>query len=472
MFFHVLIVEIVRVGHRREVACHGILERIDRRAKRARVTEVQTTPHWVGFLKLAWAGLILISPAIWAQDDENLEPERDPAYKNMRLLANAIQLIRQDYYDESKVDFDQLVQSALRGMLAELDPHSQFLDGSEFKSMQEDTKSSFGGLGIQVTIRNGTLVILSPMEGSPGFEAGLMPMDEILKINGVATDRLTQAEAVDLLRGEAGEKVTLTIRRPETKELKDYTVERAVIKVPSVRQAVILPAELTGDYKIGYVRVTQFSEPTAAELALALDRLEDEGAQALILDLRYNPGGLLSSAVDVCGEFLPAGTQVVFTAGRSPNRPFVTASSSKNRRLPLAILINSTSASGSEIVAGALKDLGRAILVGETTFGKGSVQSVMAIQDGSALRLTTATYLTPSKSPIHEVGVSPHIRTALSPAEERAVLEARRNSEAPEALRAGGAGPPDRQLSRAIDALRGALMHRARVASSGKPDKA
>jgi carboxyl-terminal processing protease len=404
------------------------------------------------------------------QTDENLEPPEDPAYEGMRVLANAIQLIRQDYVTEDKIDYKSLVSAALRGMLSELDPHSQFLEGQEFKSMQEDTKSTFGGLGIQVSISNGTLVIISPMEGGPGFEAGLLPNDEILKIDGVATDRLTQAEAVDLLRGEVGEKVTLTIRRPETREIKDFTIERAIIKVTSVRQADLLPEEITGPFRIGYVRITQFSEPTSAELAAVLDELEAEGMEALVLDLRYNPGGLLSSAVEVCGEFLPPSTQVVFTAGRNPSRPFSTPGTSRNRRLPVAILINYASASGSEIVAGALKDLGRAVLVGETTFGKGSVQSVRPIQvgsgsyDGAAIRLTTHTYLTPSKSPIHEVGVAPHIRASLSSSEERLLLQQRRKLDRNESRAPDGSFQnPDPQLSRAVDALRGTLLFRARA---------
>jgi carboxyl-terminal processing protease len=404
----------------------------------------------------------------WAQVDPAEEIEDDPAYASMRLLANAIQLIRQDYVDEERVDYEKLVQSALRGMLAELDPHSQFLDQAAFKAMQEDTRSEFGGLGIQVGLRNGHLVVVAPMEGTPAFEAGLLPGDRIVKIEGKTTDRLTLPEAVDMLRGEVGEKITLTIQRPPDLQIMDFTLERAVIKVKSVRDPMLLPAEQTGGRKIGYVRLSAFSEPTARELGEALDQLEEEGAEGLILDLRFNPGGLLTSAIDVCAQFLPAGTEVVSTAGRTPGRPFQTSSNaSRDRRIPLVILINSSSASGAEIVAGALRDLGRAVLIGETTFGKGSVQGVSSMGDGSAIRLTTATYLTPSRQPIHEVGVRPHIFSVLTPAEERALVRHRQRLDSPEA----GETPParvvdpgkDGQLLRGVEVMQGLLLARDRV---------
>ena len=419
---------------------------------------------------LASAGFALPPSALAQAPSPSSSPtpaiEDDPAYASIRLLANAIQLIRQDYFDASKVDYDRLIHSALRGMLAELDPHSQFLDKDSFRSLQEDTRSEFGGLGIQVGLREGALVIISPMEGSPAFEAGLLPGDRILKINQQTTDRLTLPEAVDLLRGEVGEKITLTISRPPETAPKDYTLQRAIIKVKSVRDERILPPELTGGKRLGYLRLSQFSEPTAAELETALDQLEAEGAEGLILDLRFNPGGLLGSAVDVCAQFLPPRTEVVSTLGRTPGRPFTTSDkASRNRRLPLVILINSASASGAEIVAGALKDLGRAVLVGETTFGKGSVQGVSDMGDGSAIRLTTATYLTPGRQPIHEVGVRPHIVATITPAEERTLLQHRQRIERREhPLPDDQILREDSQLRRAVEVLRGLLLANQRSA--------
>jgi len=394
---------------------------------------------------------LALSAAVLAQDPS--DPPEDSPYEQMQVLARAMQLIRQDYVDESKVSYKDLTYEAMRGMLSSLDPHSQFMDPRDFKSMQEDTKSEFGGLGIVVSQKNGVLTVVSPMEDSPGFEAGILPGDRILKINGQTAEKFTLQQAVDKLRGEVGEKVSLTISRPATKEIKDYELTRAIIKVPSVKDAQILSAG--GGARIGYVRITQFNEPTAAELSKALDKLEKQGMDALVLDLRYNPGGLLNSAVDVAGEFLPSNTMVAFTRGRTPAREYRTQPhGSHERKYPLAVLVNYASASGSEIVAGALKDLGRALLVGETTFGKGSVQSVISLPDGSAVRLTTAKYFTPGKNLIHEHGVSPHIRTSLTYDEETDLLRSRRKQEnsAKDARLI-----IDPQLARAMDVLQGTL---------------
>jgi carboxyl-terminal processing protease len=392
------------------------------------------------------------------QTGDSADP--DSPYENMHVLARAMQLIRQDYVNGEKTTFRDLTYSALRGMLSELDPHSSFMDPPDFKGMQEDTKSEFGGLGVTVTTKNGALTIISVADGTPGFEAGLQPNDQIRKINETTTERMTMGDSVDMLRGEAGEKVTLTIFRPSSREVLEFTIARAVIKVPSIYDAMILPTTAADGRKIGYVRMTQFNEPTAKELAEALDRLEDEGMEALILDLRFNPGGLLNSAVDVCSEFLPPNTQVVYTEGRSPNREYFTSRTSGGvREYPLVVLVNNSSASGSEIVAGALKDLGRAIVVGETTFGKGSVQSVIALPDGSAMRFTTAKYFTPGRKPIHEHGVSPDIRATMTPEQEIELFQARRRREFP--LRETGERPSnaDPQLDRAVDALTGVLMY-------------
>lgn len=379
------------------------------------------------------------------------EPEDSP-YEHLQILARAMQLIRQDYVDANKVSYRDLTYSALRGMLAELDPHSQFMEPSAFRDMQEDTKSEFGGLGVIVTLENGVLTVVAPMEDSPGFEAGLEPGDQILRINGKSTEGLALPEAIERLRGEVGEKITLTIRRPSTKEIREFNLVRQTIRVRSIKDAQVLPGPAP---RIGYVRITQFSEPTAGELARELDRLEKEGMEALVLDLRYNPGGLLGSAVDVCGLFLQPGTLVVSTEGRAPGRRYsASPRGGKRRDYPLAILVNYASASGAEVVAGALKDLGRALIVGETTFGKGSVQSVVEMPDGSAIRLTTAQYFTPAGHVIHEKGVTPHICAPISQEQEIELLRQRRDvrtTARPNLLR-------DPQLARAVDALRGVLM--------------
>jgi carboxyl-terminal processing protease len=203
-------------------------------------------------------------------------------------------------------------------MLDALDPHSQFMEPKSFKNMQEDTRSEFGGLGVVVTQKSGVLTVINPMEDTPGFKAGILPGDQILKINGENTDNMPLNEAVEKLRGNAGEKVALTIRRPTNGSVKDYELTREVIKVASVKDARILPKRTPSQPRIGYARITQFNEPTASELSAALDKLEAQGMDAFILDLRHNPGGLLGSAVDVCGQFLPPNTMVVYTEGRTP----------------------------------------------------------------------------------------------------------------------------------------------------------
>ena len=399
--------------------------------------------------------LTLLLACVSAKGENTKKSENeDSPYEQLEILTRAMQLIRQDYVNDSKTSYKELTYSALHGMLESLDPHSQFMEPKDFKSMQEDTKSEFAGLGVTLTEKSGILTILHPMEDTPGFEAGLLPGDQILKINGESTEKLNINSAIEKLRGKVGERVTLTINRPSTSQLKDFEIIRAIIKVPSVKDAQILP--LQGKARIGYVRITQFNEPTATELANALNTLEKDGMEALVLDLRYNPGGLLGSAVDVCGEFLEPNTLIVFTEGRTPSREYRTATTSTSQReYPIVVLTNYASASGSEIVAGALKDLGRALLVGETTFGKGSVQSVVSLPDGSAARLTTAKYFTPSRKLIHEHGVSPHIRATLTREQETALLRSRRKGEESSTP---PRPPADPQLDRAVDALQATIL--------------
>jgi carboxyl-terminal processing protease len=386
----------------------------------------------------------------------------DAGYENLTVFTRALQLIRQDYVDPNKIGYKDLTYSALRGMLSSLDPHSQFMEPTDFRDMQDETRSEFGGLGIVVSTKDGILTVVSPMEDTPGFRAGILPGDQILRINGITTEKMSLQDAIDLLRGDPGQKVTLTIFRPSNKETKDYVLQREIIKVASVKDAKILDQSLTGTFKIGYLRITQFNEPTAQELSQKLNELQAQGMQALIVDLRYNPGGLLTSAVDVCGLFLPPKTMVVYTEGRdaSQRREYDTSKNEKQRpNFPMALLVNSGSASGSEIVAGALKDLNRAILVGETTFGKGSVQSVIQLPDGSALRLTTAKYYTPSKQVIHEKGITPNIKASLSPDQERALILRRRDGPLSPDEQKFVNEQKDTQLDRAVDALKGVMIY-------------
>src|SRR5256884_6317450 len=390
------------------------------------------------------------------------ENDPDSGYAQIAVFAKAIQLLRQDYVDGNKTSYHDLVYAAMKGMLASLDPHSQFMEPDDFRDMQDDTRSRFNGLGIEVSTKNGVLTVVTPMEDTPAAKAGILAGDQILKINGTPTERLELQQAINLLRGKPGQKATLTILRPSNKEVKDFVLERAEVKVQSVKNAHLVDKELTGAFKVGYVRVVQFNEPTAEELAKTLDELQKQGMQALILDLRNNPGGLLNSAVDVCAQFLPPNTKVVSTQGRvaSQQHDYATSGAKKERpNFPMALLINEGSASGAEIVSGALKDLHRAILVGETTFGKGSVQNVMQLPDGSAVRFTTAKYYTPGKQVIQGNGVTPNIRVAVTADQERS-LSALRNT--------GNMKPEDEktiikardpQMLRAIDALKGVMIY-------------
>ena len=395
-------------------------------------------------------------------------------YFNLTVFTRALQLVRQDYVDESKTSYRGLTYAALHGMLNGLDPHSQFMEPADFKDMEDETKSEFGGLGIVVSTKDGVITVVTPMEDTPSLRAGIMPGDQILRINGNVTDRMSLQDALNLLRGDPGQKITLTIYRPATKETKEFTLQREIIKVASVKDAKILDPAEGGKFKIGYLRVTQFNEPTAQELGQKLDELQQQGMQALVLDLRFNPGGLLTSAVDVCGLFLPPKTMVVYTEGRdgAQRREYSTDPKSKPRTtVPMVVLVNGQSASGAEIVAGALKDLNRAIIVGETTFGKGSVQSVIQLPDGSALRLTTARYYTPSRQVIHQNGVAPNIKASLTAEQEKALLLRRREGALSPEDQKFVNSQRDSQLDRAVDAVESVMIYTQRGAQPQPSEK-
>ena len=410
------------------------------------------------------ASLLLpgVFSGVCAQEEQSGKKEDDNGYSQISLFAKAIQLIRQDYVDGNKTSYHDLITAALKGMLSSLDPHSQFMDPDDFRDMQEDTRSRFNGLGIEVSMKNGLPTVITAMEDTPAARAGILSGDQILKVNGISTERMGLQDAINVLRGPAGGKVTFTLLRPSTKEIKDYTLERAEIKVQSVKGTKLLDAELSGPFKIAYIRLIQFNEPTAEELSRALDELQKQGMQALVLDLRNNPGGLLNSAVDVCAQFLPPNTKVVSTQGRvaSQQHDYSTSGARKERPpFPIALLINEGSASGAEIVSGALKDLHRAILVGETTFGKGSVQNVMQLPDGSAVRFTTAKYYTPSKQIIQGNGVTPNIRVPMTAEQERTLFTLRNAENVKPDEEKNIIKTKDPQMLRAIDALKGVMIY-------------
>ena len=345
---------------------------------------------------------------------------REDVYANMEAFTRVLELVRQNYVDGSKVSYEDLINAALKGMLNTLDPHSEYMDARKFDELRNDTSGEFGGVGIVVSFRDNLITVVAPMDDSPGAKAGIAAGDRIVKIDGQSTERLTLNDAVGKLRGRPGSKVTITIARPSFQKPKDITLERAVITVSTVRDA-----NGKGEFplltnKTGYVRLSSFGERTDADLEKALQKLEAQGMQSLVLDLRDNPGGLLDQAVKVSEKFLTKGQLVVSTEGRTASeRSQHKASGSAHPKLPMVVLINEGSASASEIVAGCLQDLKRAVLVGEKSFGKGSVQSILPLKDCAALRLTTAKYYTPSHREIHGKGIQPDTVVPMTPDEER-----------------------------------------------------
>lgn len=394
--------------------------------------------------------------------------EKENPYPQLELFTKVLETIRKDYVDKDKVGYKELTYGALRGMLSSLDPHSQFMEPEGYKDMKEDTEGKFGGVGMQISMsKEGFVTVVTPIENTPSARAGILPGDRIIKIEGKPTDKMTLPDVVRHLRGDPGTKVTFTVFRAKAKNpgerIKDYTVERAIIPVESVRDGKILQDG------IGYVRITQFNEPTAEEFEKALVKLEGQGMDALILDLRNNPGGLLESARKVASKFIPGGELIVSTEGRDvANKIVYRADRGKKRALPVVVLVNNGSASGSEIVAGALQDLKRAVIVGETTFGKGSVQSVLPLPDGSAMRLTTGKYYTPSHKVIHERGITPDIIVPVS-AEDEAKLMAQRAraglppSDDPAEKTEKVEEIADAQIDRAVDLLKGVKLFAEQV---------
>ncbi len=330
-------------------------------------------------------------------------------------LRNALSLINSYYVNSDPVKMDTLTESALEGMMSNLDPYSEYLDEEEFQLLEEDSSQEFGGIGIRIELKDDRLTIVAPIEGTPGDQAGLLRGDQIIKVEEESIEGVSLRKCIELLRGKPGTKVALGVFRPREDREFQVIVERALIEVESIRGARMLNEE------IGYLRIIQFGSKTAEELEKALKELEGQGMQAVILDLRNNPGGLLEAAVDVLEPFFHRKQLMVYTEGRNDysNNEWYTESSDNVRKYPMAVLVNSGSASASEIVAGAMKDTGRAIVVGEKTFGKGSVQTVLPLGNGAGLRLTTAKFYTPGGYVIQENGIEPDVVVESSAEEDR-----------------------------------------------------
>lgn len=331
-------------------------------------------------------------------------------YDNLRVFSEVLSLVQRNYVEE--VNTKDLIYGAIKGMLNNLDPHSSFMTPEMFKEMQVDTKGEFGGLGIQIGIRDKMLTVIAPIEDTPAELAGILAGDKIVKIEDMFTKDMTLTEAVEKMRGPKGTQVTITIMREGLDAPKEYTITRAIIKIQSVKSRVLKD-------DIGYVRISQFQEKTSEDLQKALKELDEKNIKGLVVDLRNDPGGLLNMAVEVSGAFLPSGKLVVYIKGRNGEKDeFFTRNPSPRTGYPIVVLVNQGSASASEIVAGALQDWGRAVIMGTTTFGKGSVQTVLQLSDGAGLRLTTAKYYTPKDRSIQNTGIAPDIEVKQPPLPE------------------------------------------------------
>jgi carboxyl-terminal processing protease len=408
---------------------------------------------------MVWA-FILSCNAVELTQTSATPSSEEGRYRSALLFASVVEMIRDEYLEIEKTDYDKMTYAALRGLLTSLDPHSQFLDPEHYKMIRTETEGQFGGLGISVGMVENQLTVNVPIEGGPGFRAGLLPGDRIVKIEGKGTQKLSLGEAIRLLRGRPGVPVQLSIYRPSEQKTFELSVVREMIQVPTLQETKMISSSVSQGEKIGYVRITQFGEKTSKEFDAAMAQLGKEGATALVLDLRDNPGGLVDAAVEVVSRFVPGGTLVVATEGRkvgSTQQKYLSRNVNLRIRWPTVVLVNGNTASAAEIVAGALQDLGLAVIVGETTFGKGSVQTVQRVDPSVipdvGVRLTTAHYTTPSRKKIHGVGIEPDIIARLTRGEEEAIFQKRspglKKNQDPEAE------VNDEPLDRAIDLLRG-----------------
>lgn len=420
------------------------------------------------FICILASGLFLAAPYTTRAQSNN-----DETYRQLTLFGDVFQRVRSDYVEQ--VSDQELIEAAINGMLTSLDPHSAYLPDDNFKKMQVQTKGKFGGLGIEVTMENGFVKVVSPIDDTPADKAGLQPEDLIISVDGVSIVGLTLNEAVEKLRGPIGSNVKIAVQRAQDEPF-EVDITRDEIKIRSVRSRLY--------DSVGYVRITTFSEQTSPGLQKALDDLQaesSEGLTGLVIDLRNNPGGLLSEAIRVSDAFLEEG-EIVSTRGRGESdiQHAYARPGDISDGLPIVVLINSGSASASEIVAGALKDHRRAIVMGTRSFGKGSVQTITPMPGHGAMRLTTARYFTPSGVSIQAKGISPDIEVALAriemleggPVREEDLRGALDSKDESSASSEDTPEPPadpievDYQLARAIDLLRGLTVFSALAANS------
>ncbi|MGH7997083.1 MAG: S41 family peptidase [Opitutaceae bacterium] len=343
-----------------------------------------------------------------------LVPDHGPG-RAIAYVKDVLELVHENYVDPAAVGYDDLAHSAIDGMVDSLDPHSEFLEAKDNQDLEEDLSGQFGGVGIQVEVRGGKITVVNPMPGTPAERAGIRRGDEVVSIGGRAvSSAAAMDDVVDQLRGKPHTFVSLGVYRPSAGRRLSFRLERENINVDSVTNVHVV------DRDIGYVLITEFSENTGQQFSDALGGLLKRNIDSLIIDLRNNPGGLLDSAVEVAEPFFRKGELIVYTQGRKPSdrEEFRSENEGDPLDLPVAVLINEDTASAAEIVTGALKDTGRAVIVGERSFGKGTVQSIFKLRNGEGLRLTTAKYYTPSGISINDTGISPEVKVVMTSAED------------------------------------------------------
>jgi carboxyl-terminal processing protease len=352
--------------------------------------------------------ILLLTGVLIGQGMVQAKPD---TYEELKSFTQSLELVKHNYVEDP--NSKELIEGAIRGMISNLDPHSSYMPERAFKEMNMDIKGEFQGVGIQIGVKNQQLTVIAPIEDTPAFRAGLAAGDKILKINDEWTKDMTIEQAVDKMRGPKGTQVHLLIMREGWDKPREFKITRDVIKVQSVKSRML-------DNEIGYLKIIQFQGQTGQEVEKALEGLESKGMKKLILDMRNNPGGILDASVDVSSMFLPKDKLVVYLQGRqvSDRRDYLTSGSLMIRDYPMVVLVNTGSASASEIVAGALQDSKRAVIMGTQTFGKGSVQTVFPLEGGGGIRLTTAKYYTPSGRSIQNVGITPDIEVKLPTVKE------------------------------------------------------
>lgn len=407
-----------------------------------------------GLLVLVAAALIMFTGAVMAKR----LPFQSDSYEDLKIFTEVLSYVEANYVQE--VEPEELIHGAIRGMLRTLDTHSSFMPQDVYREMQVETEGRFGGLGIEITIRDEILTVVSPIEGTPAFRVGIKAGDKIVTVEGESTKDMSLMQAVKQLRGPVDTSVTIGVIREGFTEPKDFTLTRAIIQIKSVRSKMLPDS-------IGYIRLRSFHKSTSEELDDALQDFDERNVAALVLDLRNNPGGLLEQAIAVTDEFIEGGQLIVYTKGRLANQNMKGFSKTQGSHpnVPMVILVNGGSASASEIVAGALQDLKRATIIGTKTFGKGSVQTIIPLSDGSGLRLTTAKYYTPKGRMIHEKGIIPDIiveepKSEPVEGEQATPPPSRRRSGLPDDDLAG-----DPQLQKAVETLKAEVKQNKKKAA-------